>query len=205
MTMPREKCAVASLNSVGVFVFGGSATNNKGSSDFLAAGSMQWQEGPALPEDMTYGPCAVSITATSFLVIYGTNIHQFDSTSQSWGRWPSLKAFRILWPGCAKIGQKVIIAGGYGGGVLRSTEVLDLGTREITAGGDMATPRYWFHLGTIRRGGEEEKVLALGGVSLNTVEEWVEESGTWKRAASLAGEKGYFGAVTVPKEFLCPV
>ena len=68
----------------------------------------------------------------------------------------------------------------------------------------MATQRHWFHLGTIRRGGEE-KVVALGGVSLNTVEEWVEESGTWKKAASLAEGKGYFGAVTVPKVFLCPV
>ena len=95
------------------------------------------------------------------------------------------------------------MAGGYNGGVLRSTETLDLDTREITAGGDLATPRYWFHLATIRRGGEE-KVLALGGVSLNTVEQWVEESGTWEKAADLEEEKGFFGAVTLPEELLCP-
>merc|ERR1712210_96111 len=97
-----------------------------------------------------------------------------------------LKTSRDRWPGCAKIGQKVIIAGGWNGEVLRSTEVLDLDSRQITAGEDMASPRHWFHLATIRRGGQE-KVVAVGGnlgywtTFLNTVEELVEEeeSTTW--------------------------
>ena len=52
----------------------------------------------------------------------------------------------------------------------------------------MATPRYYFHLGTIISGGEE-KMFALtdtdGPTYLNTVEEWVEESSTWKAADNL--------------------
>ena len=72
----------------------------------------------------------------------------------------------------------------------------------------MATPRQWFHLATIRRGGLE-KVLAVGGdhgsAYLNTVEELVEveESTTWRKADSFLG-RSLFGAEAFPEEFLCP-
>ena len=181
----------------------------------MAAGQMQWQEGPALPFGMYQG-CAVTITPTTFLAIYGKDIHEFDSaiagptSIDGWseeGRWPRLKTSRADWPGCAKHGQKVIIAGGYNGEALRSTEVLDLDTREITARGDMATPRYYFHLATIRTGGLE-KVFAVGGRDApnnehNSVEEWVEESSTWKAADNLVQERIIFGAVTAPKHLVC--
>jgi hypothetical protein len=215
LTMPREYSAVATLNSVGVFIIGGDTDNNKRTSDFLAAGQMQWQEGPALPVDMT-SPCVVTITPTTFLSIYGYNIREFDTaiagptSIDGWreaGRWPSLKKSRSEWPGCAKLGQKVIIAGGSYGGSLRSTEVLDLDSREITAGGDMATPRSYFHLATIRSGGQE-KVFAVAGLDalgnkLNSVEEWVEESSTWKAATSLTSTRAYHGVTLVPKHLVC--
>merc|ERR1719151_411153 len=214
--MPRYRSAVATLNSVGVFIIGGWSTNNERTSDFLAAGSMQWQEGPALPVDMDT-PCVVTITPTTFLTIYDNLIHEFDAaiagpaSIDGWreeGRWPRLKTSRQNWSGCAKLGRKVIIAGGWNGGVLRSTEVLDLDSREITAGGDLASPRRYFHLATIRTGGLE-KVFAVGGRDasdnkLNTVEEWVEESSTWKAANNIAQKINQFGAVTVPRKLVCP-
>ena len=115
--------------------------------EFLAAGSMQWQEGPALPVGMEY-PCAVRITPNSFLSIHGTDIREFDAaiagptSSEGWreaGRWPALQTSRLHRPGCGKIGQKVIIAGGSE--ILGSTEVLDLVNRRVTSGGEMAMPR----------------------------------------------------------------
>ena len=93
---------------------------------------------------------AVTISPTSFLAISDTHIREFDAdiggptSIEGWkeeGRWPRLKTRRLHWPGCAKIGQKVIIAGGFnteGEQVHRSAEVLDLGSRESQAGGDMA-------------------------------------------------------------------
>ena len=79
--------------------------------------------------------------------------------------------------------------------------MLDLRSREIIAGGDMAMPRHQLHLATIRRG-REERVFALGGwngsTQLNTVEEWLEENSTWKAAEKLAGKKSLFGAVSIP-------
>ena len=167
---------------------------------------------------MEFGPSAVTITPTSFLAIYGDQICEFDAaingptSVDGWrdaGRWPELKTSREAWPGCAKLGQKVIIAGGWNGGALRSTEVLDLDSRQITAGGDMASPRYWFHLATIRREGEE-KVFAVGGNDgsghnsyLNTVEEWVAENATWRNAGDFLGRRGHFGAVAVPEDLIC--
>ena len=114
----------------------------------------------------------------------------------------------------------MVIAGGTWAGAdegFRSTEVLDLDSREITAGEPMTTPRYWFHLATIRQGGRE-KVLAVGGhdgsvdghdISTyeNTVEELVveEEGATWRKADSILEERrSYYGAVVVPEQFICP-
>jgi len=218
LTMPREFSAVATLNSVGVFIVGGNADNNSRTSNFLAADNMQWEEGPALLVDMK-APCAISISPTSFLVMDGNHIHEFDAdiagptSINGWreaGRWPRLKTTRYSWPGCAKLGQKVIIAGGVKSAeFLSSTEVLDLGSREITTGGDLATPRTYFHLATIIRGGQE-KVYAVAGRgdaierAMNTVEEWVEASSTWKAADNLPQKRMLFGAVTVARSYVCP-
>ena len=139
MTMAREGAAVT-LNDIGVFILGGADVNYLSTSEFLAAGSMQWQEGPALPVRMR-NPCAIPISPTSFLTIYGAEIWEFDTamagptSREGWreaGYWPSLKTRRTQQPGCAKIGQKVIIAGGHNNGAsLSSTEVLNLIDRRI--------------------------------------------------------------------------
>jgi hypothetical protein len=219
LTMGRYFGAAATLDHIGVFIVGGEETNNERTSEFLAAGQMHWQEGPALPVDMSY-PCSVPITPTSFLSIHGTYIREFDAaiagptSSEGWqeaGRWPALKTRRTSQPGCAKIGQKVIIAGGYNRvthTALSSTEVLDLISRRITSGGKMATPRRNFHIATIISGGEE-KLFALAGfdgsIRLNRVEEWVEESSTWKAADNLVEKRNGFGGVTASRHLVCPL
>ena len=217
LTMPRYASAAISLNFLGVFMIGGYTVNNKRTSDFLAAGRMEWQHGPPLPLHMLH-PCAVTITPSSFLVFAETNIREFDAdiagpmSSMGWreaGRWPRLKVWRGRWSGCAKLGPKVIVAGGYGnGGSLKSTEVVDLKSRRISSGGNLVTPRYWFHIAPIVRKGFE-KVIAFGGLDgwsvVDTVEEWVEESSTWKEVNSLSKERSYFGAtVVLNRENICP-
>ena len=216
LTMVRVNGAAVTLNDIGVFIVGGTETDNAMTSEFLAAGSMQWQEGPALPVGMSY-LCAVSITPTSFLSIFGTDIREFDTaiagptSSEGWrdaGRWPSLKTSRTHNPGCTKIGQKVIIAGGYNGEELGSTEVLDLVDRQISLGGAMSSPRRLFHVATIISGGEE-KTFALAGYDgsgyLEEVEEWIQASSTWKAANSLVVTRRNFGAVAVPRRLICPL
>merc|ERR1712156_44049 len=96
--------------------------------------------------------------------------------------WPKLKTRRIYWPGCALVGQKVIIAGGYSrGNSYATTEILDLTTKTIVYGGDMALPRRLFHIHTVKYR-NSTKIFALGGkggvaggvakVGLKIVEEW---------------------------------
>ena len=167
------------------------------SSDFLAAGKLEWQEGPALPITMDY-PCAVTISSTSFFGIFGYDIREFDAavagstSSDGWlenSKWPSLKTWRVHTPGCARLKTKVIIAGGHNGGEIGSTEVLDLVSRQITVAGDLAEPRFWFQLAVISSGGLE-RVFAVGGAKgrgrPSTVEEWMEETLTWKAAGRKA-------------------
>ena len=235
LTLQRTLGAVATLNYVGVFILGGEVDypsgsrefslalplkpgSNKRTSEFLPAGKMEWEEGPDLPVDMRE-PCAVSISPTSFLAIYGNIIREFDvaiagpTSSEGWRhaeRWPLLKQGpRTSQPGCAKIGEKVVIAGGSYNPPLSSTDVLDLVDRRISSGGEMAKPRRDFHIGTIILHGQE-KMFALAGLygdnskHLTTVEEWVEASSSWKAADSSIEKRAYFGATVVPRQLICP-
>merc|ERR1712183_1053572 len=212
LTTPRSSGAVVELKQ-GVLFLGGFGSET--TSDFLATGSLQWQQGPRLPQAMT-SFCAVPVSPTKFLTINGDKIHEFDAavagpaTSEGWRDstlWPTLKTSRYG-HSCTKHGDKVILAGGYGGGgALQSTFVLDITTRTISTGGDMATPRYYFNLATISRGGGDT-TFAIAGYSgseyLNSVEEWEEESSTWKAAGNLDTARDEFGVVTIPKNIICP-
>jgi len=215
LTTPRYRGAVVELKQGVLFLGGDGSATSKTTSDFLATGSLQWQQGPRLPQAMT-SFCAVPVSPTKFLTINGDKIHEFDAaiagpTSEEGWRdstlWPTLKTSRYG-HSCTKHGDKVILAGGYGGGgALQSTFVLDITTRTISTGGDMATPRYYFNLATISRGGGDT-TFAIAGYSgseyLNSVEEWEEESSTWKAAGNLDTARSHFGVVTVPKDIICP-
>ena len=84
-------------------------------------------------------------------------------------------------PGCAKVGQKVVIAGGSYSPPLSSTDVLDLVDRRISSGEEMAKPR------------RERRRCLLSLVSTGTT---TTISTQWRKAArNLVQKKAYFGAV----------
>merc|ERR1712186_107026 len=215
LTTPRTRGAVVELKQGVLFLGGEGSATSKTTSDFLATGSLQWQQGPRLPQAMD-NFCAVPVSPTKFLTTNGDKIHEFDAaiagpTSEEGWRdstlWPTLKTSRYG-HSCTKHGDKVILAGGYGGGgALQSTFVLDITTRTISTGGDMATPRYYFNLATISRGGGDTTFAIArysGSEYLNSVEEWEEESSTWKAAGNLDTARDEFGVVTIPKNIICP-
>ena len=209
----RTQAAAARLDA-GVYILGGRLVGEKTSltSVFLRANSSSWVSGPELPVSMLYGPCAAPISAHSFLVVYEFDVWEFDTrvaglTSSAGfkerGRWPRLSMKRHF-PGCAVVNNKLIVAGGQQV-TTWSTEIIDLERRSITRGGDMTKPRYSFHLLSIRG-----NIFAVGGEYfdgshslLADVEEFVEESGSWKLAESLPGKRTQFGAVAVNKGLLC--
>ena len=98
-------------------------------------------------------------SSTSSLTVFKKHIHELDASiagptsDEEWRestRWPTLKTSRTSYP---KIGSKVIITGGSNGRKLRSTEILDLTSRTLSIGGDMAWPRIHFKLATLNMGG----------------------------------------------------
>ena len=215
-----EMVVAATLDNIGVYLAIGLE------SDFLPAGRMQWQRGPDLPE-YAIGPCAVAISPTSFLLINGFRIWEFDSSvagptsNEGWlesNRWPTLKKDR-LYASCSKVSQKVVIAGGQNTRnykSIRSTEVLDLLTKQITSGENLRTAKKSLGAVTIINGGKE-RMFSFGGfvrfaffffrwydAYYKEVDEWVEETSSWRPVTSLLQKRTFFGAVSVPKQLVCP-
>ena len=176
---------------------------------------MQWVAGPAIPVDMNQ-PCAVKISDLSFLVIHNTDIREYqvdimnptsNSGWQSATKWPRMQTSRTSWPGCSKIENYIVIAGGYNSGYLRSTEVLDLSTRTIVYAGDLNSPRDSFHMATITKNGQQ-LILAFGGYNgssqLNSVEQFNPSNNTWTLApTTMQKAKSSYGAVPLRRAMIC--
>ena len=171
LTMTRRYHAVVTLKNIGNYVIGGYWSSNRRTTDFLAQGSREWEVGPEMTFDMNR-PCAVVISDNNFLAIYGNDIREYevnlanptsDSGWQQSTKWPQLQTSRFQWPGCIKIDKKVIVSGGFVGGDLATTEILDLETRKIEFAGELATPRGWFHISKIVEAGLERYPRNLSG------------------------------------------
>ena len=118
--------------------------------------------------------------------------------------------------GCARIGSYVLIAGGTrsgGWGETSITKIIDIATRKVRLGGNLATPRAGLHLATVTSGGLTKTFALGGGRSIgygpqewtSSVEEWDEDNLKWKPAGTnLKEAKGYFAATTVPLSVICP-
>ena len=94
-----------------------------------------------------------------------------------------------------------MIAGGSGGGEwLASTEVFNLESKTRIPGGALQRARE-VHLVSVGSG-SQLRILAFGYV---TVEEWMEETDTWREAGRLQENRESFemGAVAVPEGLVC--
>ena len=223
LTQPRDWHTAVTLENIGNYLIGGRVHSSwVKTTDYLAPGSQEWVSGPQLPMGMGLGPCSVVISDKSFLVIYGIDIREYqvdignptsDNGWQEATKWPQLQTSRIFWPGCEKIGQNVVIAGGRSWLAdcwtcsLRSTEILNLQTRTTQFAGDLTRARLGFHIFTITTGGRG-RTFALGGQHdssvLDSIEELDQDTLTWNTIpAKLAEERVDFGAVALSKSLLC--
>ena len=120
-----------------------------------------------------------------------------------------METSRDYWPGCAKLGDKIIIAGGYDGSTIhQTTEILDLTSRTISKGGNLVTPRSGFHMITFDNNGDST-TLALGGTNdnvflngLKSIEKWTPETEAWAED-QLEEKRLYFGMVAASKNLVC--
>ena len=222
LPQPRYRHTAVTLKNIGNYLIGGYGHDNSGrTTDYLAPGSQNWVSGPQLPVEMKYGPCSVVISETSFLVIEGRDIREYqvdienptsDDGWQEATKWPQLQTERYSGAGCARIGMKIVIAGGSRP-ALRSTEIVDIETGTIQYAGDLNTARENFHILSITTAGSE-RTFALGGYygstsldgssRLDSVEELDPDTMTWTTTtAKLAEKRGDFGAVALPRSLVC--
>jgi hypothetical protein len=215
----RHTSAVITLPGA-AFVLGGSNSAASGTSEVLLKGEDAWRDGPELPIDM-YSGCAVKISELQFLAISDKNIVEFDTSvagplnTAGWrpaGTWPDLLTGRN-YHSCAATAGLVVVAGGSGGGYLKTTEIINLSTRTVTLGPKMLEARSYFQLAVLPAPGGA-RVVALGGRAratshqrLDTVEEWVPGPGgasVWRQLAPLEEGRSDYGAVVLPADLVCP-
>ena len=134
---------------------------------------------------------------------------RFNTITNIFSRFGSLQQGRYH-HSCALLNNLILVAGGYSGGYISSTEVIPLANGISRYGGNLNTVRHEFGLATI--GGHYKKAISFGGYGsggsggrLSTVEEWDEDTEEWKLAPySLEEGKGDFASLAVPPQMVCP-
>jgi len=177
---PRILSSSLTIPGVGLFIIGGFKEN---STLLLPTGTTEWVDGPVIPGNGNYGSCSVAISDTKFLVIGGSEnynqVTEYDTNTGQWTQWPELHQPR--WGhACTKLGDQIIIAGGsINFGILSSTSILDITTKEQRKAGNLAIEKAWFGMQVL-----DGKVFAFGGQSArkevyNTIEQWDESFEEW--------------------------
>ena len=194
--------------------------NNAWSSDLLHKGSKYWVEGPYLPvefDGLAYSDalCAVAIDDTRMLVIgiatQYKNVWEWSSLTYMWYKWPATFRYERHASACHKVGDTVVVAGGYYGGAPgdRSTEVLDLNSRTIREEGHTATPRMFF--GFLEMGlSDSTLILTFGGgkndwgkEESSVLQEWDPNNKTWNFSPSVLRTRDSFSSVSLKANLVC--
>lgn len=213
----RLKAAAVVLPEFGAYVLGGFKHHT---SSFLPTGSTEWVPGPVLAGDedevLYYGICGVALSPSKLMVVGGdtgglfggTRVQTYDAETDQMEDWPVLADDR--WGHtCAKIGDKVVVAGGVSPmfEIVTSTTVLDLVTRESRQVGEMAGQRAFFGMANL--GGI---VYVFGGQngmrssdSWGSLEVWDElEEGWLPTDETMPTAMNEFGWVVVNANDFCP-
>merc|ERR1711962_1673099 len=181
----RVSASAVSLPS-GVYILGGSKQNSN-TSEFLATGSSKWTRGPDIPGSGVSQSCAAKLNDTAFVVLGGWyDGHQarvYNEKTQKWTNWPRLSHW-VARQGCVAIGDKVLMAGGYGGYRERYTGrtiIFDSRNGQTIEVGSLNGPRGLAGITVI--GG---KAVILGGYNGHSLlldgEEFDMETNKWKPA-----------------------
>ena len=98
--------------------------------------------------------------------------------------------------------QRILITGGFNGGTLDTTEIIDIPTLSVTNAAQMKSKRYEHGMGIMTIDGEE-KVVAFGvefgnGVFVDLFEVYHANTNSWELLnINLSEGKNHFGYVTI--------
>ena len=215
LSKARTGAAVVTLAG-GVYVMGGdNRIEYYDTTEFLAVGSSLWTPGPQLPGGSMTGACAVPLTDHSFLLISAYAVVEYSSLTAVWTSWPPPLVARSG-QACHKVDSTVLVAGGFvqgGVGVTNLTVIIDLVTKQVRKGGDMATARWnfgMFEVGFRGRsvlltfgnyGPDQEDGLASAEASL--LQEWNREGERWIPSPGVIDPRDSFAAATVEARLVC--
>ena len=203
---------VAVAMSTGTFVLG------KPRSQLWRKGSNKWEEGPEPHPDGTfYRGCVAKIDEDNLLVMggsgygkkYGKKVFKYNVQDMTWTPMPDMMTARSV-HACALFKDKsasyVLVAGGYSGKWLASTEMYFLnGT--VKEGNPMTKKRGHFKM--MFMAAPTAKIYAIGGSDgksryHDSVEMW-DNTKTWEMTSiKMKTPLRKFGAVAVPEESTMP-
>ena len=162
LTEPRSNAATVVMPSGDVYILGGEFSPD--TSDVLRSGNQTWTNGPKLNQPAN-DACAVAINATSFVTIGGVveqDISLYNTDTGAWSKpWPMLAEGR-RGHSCARVHDKVIVAGGYLYTTHENTAtmlIIDINTGEALASASMNEARSHFSMHGFHNG----MVVAIGG------------------------------------------
>ena len=146
---PRHYAATVTMDSGDIYVLGGSYSPT--TSDVLYMGSDNWTPGPKLArKSFIFKACAASINSTHFLTVGGgifyNQVSVFNTVTKTWVEWPTLHD-RRRGHNCARLGEFIVVAGGYLFGdqdYTSSTVLLDISTGIEYPGGEMLKRRAYY-------------------------------------------------------------
>ena len=209
LTQPR-KYAVGITMADGIYVFGG--LDSPLTSDFLPNGQSEWQAGPAVPEPGIKQGHGVAISPTELLLVGGATslnkIMKYKIGSRTSTEFGSLLQGRYN-HSCFFLGGKVVVTGGYDDWNIdkwiKSTEIINLSDGTSRKVGDLNVARDNHGMGIAHINGKS-KLIVFGGFSgsawhgwLDSIEEWDEESETWKTSTMKLSEANcLFGYCQIP-------
>ena len=216
------------------------------STEVLLPGSKNWTSGPKLPVKLSFA-CAVAVTDSTMLLIGGltptshpiagvinlpiSTVWMYSSQTETWSQWPSLAGPR-LGHACIKAGNSVVVAGGGRQAeglklelvVLKTTEIINLKTKEVRPAGDMKTPRFLFGIFEIGYKGQTIK-LTFGSYSLDNstyginesnfnpalevydedslLQEWDNTKEDWLQSPAVLNPKFGFSVLSVDASLVC--
>jgi len=146
---PRHYAVTVTMDSGDIYVLGGSYSPT--TSDVLYIDSDNWSQGPNLPRgSFIFKACAASINSTHFLTVGGgifyNQVSVFNTVTNTWVEWPSLHD-RRRGHNCAKLGEFIVVAGGYLFGeqdYTSSSVLIDINTGVEYPGGEMLRRRAYY-------------------------------------------------------------
>jgi len=200
--------------SKGAYVLGGDGKDSIKSSEFLPTGTTNWFPGPKIPGEGVSQACVAKLNEKAFVVLGGWNDgHQARVYNEGngkenkgkWTNWPSLKHW-VARQSCVTLGDKVLMAGGYGGYKLRYTGrtiIFDSRNGKALEVGSLKYPR-----GLAGMGVSGGRALILGGydgwVKRKDGEVFNMEKKEWEMAdKSLKSPQHYLSLVSLAKKVEC--